>query len=146
MDAIYLSARGDVLRLLARGCTYSRVGDRTGMSLKLHPIYMGFRSGRLQPIMRARFPGAQDSRKAMDPTIRLTPRERDVLRLLARGGTYSQVGDRLGISLHTVTTHVKNVYRKLKVHSARAAIWRAMELQLLGEPRTGGLRARGRLS
>jgi ATP/maltotriose-dependent transcriptional regulator MalT len=69
----------------------------------------------------------------MDTTIRLTSRETDVLRLLARGCSYSQVGDRLGISLHTVTSHVKNVYRKLEVHSARAAVWRAVELRLLGE-------------
>ena len=68
----------------------------------------------------------------MDTTIRLTSREADVLRLLARGCTYSQVGDRLGVSLHTVESHVKNVYRKLKVHSARAAVWRASELRLFG--------------
>jgi DNA-binding CsgD family transcriptional regulator len=78
----------------------------------------------------------------MDPAIRLTPREKDVLRLLARGRTYSQVGDRLGISLHTVASHVKNVYRKLKVHSARAAVWRAGELQLLGELRANAVRIR----
>jgi DNA-binding CsgD family transcriptional regulator len=69
----------------------------------------------------------------MTSTIRLTSRETDVLRLLARGCSYSQVGDRLGISLHTVTSHIKNAYRKLEAHSARAAVWRAMELQLLGE-------------
>ena len=69
----------------------------------------------------------------MDTPIRVTARETELLQLLARGCTYSQVGDRLGISLHTVASHVKNVYRKLKVHSARAAVWRAIELQLLGE-------------
>lgn len=63
----------------------------------------------------------------------LTGREVEVLQLLARGCTYSQVGDRLGVSLHTVESHVKNVYRKLEVHSARAAVWRAMELRMFGE-------------
>lgn len=62
----------------------------------------------------------------------LTPRESEVLRLLARGCTYIQVGDRLGMSVHTVESHVKNVYRKLDVHSARAAVWRAAELRLFG--------------
>lgn len=69
----------------------------------------------------------------MDTTIRLTSREADVLQLLAHGCTYSQVGDRLGVSLHTVESHVKNIYRKLNAHSARAAVWRAMELRLLVE-------------
>lgn len=73
----------------------------------------------------------------MDTTIRLTARETELLQLLARGCTYSQISDRLGVSLHTVESHVKNVYRKLGVHSARAAVWRAVELRLFGEP--GGL-------
>ena len=70
----------------------------------------------------------------MDTSIRLTCREVEVLQLLARGCTYSQVSDRLGVSLHTVESHVKNVCRKLNAHSARAAVWRAAELRLFGEP------------
>jgi DNA-binding NarL/FixJ family response regulator len=66
----------------------------------------------------------------MDTAIRLTCREMEVLQLLARGCTYIQVGDRLRMSVHTVESHVKNVYRKLNVHSARAAVWRATELRL----------------
>lgn len=61
---------------------------------------------------------------------RLTPRERDVLQLIARGCTYAQVADRLGISLHTVTTHVKNTYRKLGVRCGAAAVMRGVELRL----------------
>lgn len=62
---------------------------------------------------------------------RLTSREAEVLQLLARGCTYIQIGDRLGVSVHTVESHVKNIYRKLNAHSARAAVWRAMEMRLL---------------
>jgi DNA-binding NarL/FixJ family response regulator len=69
----------------------------------------------------------------MDMTIRLTCREVEVLHLLARGCTYMQVGDRLGVSVHTVESHVKNIYRKLDAHSARAAVWRAIELRLFEE-------------
>ena len=65
--------------------------------------------------------------------VSLTPRESDVLRLLARGCTYAQAADRLGVSLHTVCTHVKNTYRKLGVRSGAAAVMRAVELRLLGE-------------
>jgi len=63
----------------------------------------------------------------------LTAREADVLRMLARGCTYSQISDHLGMSLHTVGSHVKSIYRKLEVHSARRAVWRAIELRLLGD-------------
>jgi DNA-binding NarL/FixJ family response regulator len=70
----------------------------------------------------------------MDTNIRLTARETELLQLLARGCTYIQIGDRLGVSVRTVESHVKNIYRKLNAHSARAAVWRAMELRLFGEP------------
>jgi len=63
---------------------------------------------------------------------KLTARESQVLQLIASGCTYSQTAERLGISLHTVTTHIKNMYRKLDVHSAAAAVMRAFERQLLG--------------
>jgi len=62
----------------------------------------------------------------------LTARESEVLRLLAFGCSYSQAADRLGVSTHTVTSHVKNLYRKLGVHSAAAAVMRAVQMQLLG--------------
>jgi DNA-binding CsgD family transcriptional regulator len=62
-------------------------------------------------------------------TVRLTGRETDVLSLIARGCTYAQVADRLGISAHTVATHIKNLYRKLEVRSAGAAVMRGVELQ-----------------
>jgi len=66
----------------------------------------------------------------MNPEINLTSREADVLRLLARGCTYVQIGQQLGISRHTVTSHIKNAYRKLDVHTAAAAVFRAMNLGL----------------
>ena len=61
----------------------------------------------------------------------LTLREADVLRHLASGCTYAEIGTRLGISAHTVASHVKNAYRKLEVHCAAAAVMRAIELQIL---------------
>jgi len=71
--------------------------------------------------------------RMLNETARQTPRESDVLRLIAHGCTYAQVADRLGVSLHTVTSHVKNAYRKLGVRSGAAAVMRAVELRLFGE-------------
>ena len=63
----------------------------------------------------------------------LTTRETDVLRLLSSGCSYKRIGRQLGISLHTVGTHIKNAYRKLEVHSAAAAVMRAVQLGLIGQ-------------
>jgi ATP/maltotriose-dependent transcriptional regulator MalT len=68
-----------------------------------------------------------------DVPEKLTARESQVLELIASGCTYSQTAERLGISLHTVTTHIKNLYRKLGVHCAAGAVMRAVRLRLLGE-------------
>jgi len=61
----------------------------------------------------------------------LTSREIEVLRLLAHGRTCRQTARELCVSALTVQAHTKNIYLKLEVHSARAAIWRALELGLL---------------
>ena len=53
-----------------------------------------------------------------DPELdQLTPREREVLRLIARGLAYKQVARRLSISIKTVETHVSSVLRKLQLSS-----------------------------
>jgi DNA-binding NarL/FixJ family response regulator len=73
-------------------------------------------------------------RKAMTGVMaqaELTAREIEVLTTLSRGYTYAEIGERLGISLGTVTSHIKNSYRKLTVHSGAAAVTRAAELGLL---------------
>jgi DNA-binding NarL/FixJ family response regulator len=45
----------------------------------------------------------------------LTPREQDVLLLLARGYTYKEIAARLHLSVKTIETHVSNVLRKLQL-------------------------------
>ncbi len=62
---------------------------------------------------------------------RLTPRELAVVRLLSSGCSYEQAAVRLGVSPHTVVTHIKNAYRKLEVHTAAAAVMRAVQLGIL---------------
>jgi DNA-binding NarL/FixJ family response regulator len=64
----------------------------------------------------------------------LTARELGVLRLMAHGHSYEEISGRLGVSPHTVASHVKNTYRKLAVHSAPAAVMRAVEMQLIVAP------------
>jgi DNA-binding NarL/FixJ family response regulator len=63
---------------------------------------------------------------------RLSPREQELLALVARGFTYSECGRLLGISLGTVQTHVKSIYGKLAVHSKTEAVYEARQMGLLG--------------
>ena len=63
--------------------------------------------------------------------MKLSPREIDVLRLMGRGFTYAGTAERLGLSPHTVASHVKKAYRKLGVHSVGAAVMRAAKLGLI---------------
>jgi predicted ATPase/DNA-binding CsgD family transcriptional regulator len=60
----------------------------------------------------------------------LTPREREVLRLVAQGLTDAQVAQRLVISPRTVNFHLSSIYRKLEVSSRSAATRYALEYHL----------------
>lgn len=58
----------------------------------------------------------------------LTPREREVLELLAKGDLYKEIADTLGISLPTVSTHIRKIYEKLHVRSRAQAVARFIRL------------------
>jgi DNA-binding NarL/FixJ family response regulator len=61
---------------------------------------------------------AGDLPAPVDPELdQLTPREREVLRLIARGYSYKEVATRLSLSVKTVETHVSSVLRKLQLSS-----------------------------
>jgi DNA-binding CsgD family transcriptional regulator len=66
-----------------------------------------------------------DAERRRHPVPRLTPRQWELLRLLAAGHTNTQIGRRLGISEGTVRTHLENIYEKLNVSSRTAAVTRA---------------------
>ncbi len=55
----------------------------------------------------------------------LTPREQQVLDLLAEGLLYKEIADRLGVSRHTVNNHLYSIRQKLGAHTAIEAINRA---------------------
>jgi DNA-binding NarL/FixJ family response regulator len=57
-----------------------------------------------------------------DENEKLTPREKDVLRLLASGYIYKEVADQLDITMETVRTYVKRICLKLHVRSKVEAI------------------------
>jgi LuxR family maltose regulon positive regulatory protein len=61
----------------------------------------------------------------------LSERELEVLRYLAKGLTYEEIGRQLFLSLNTVQFHVKNIYGKLLVNKRAQAIEKAREMDLI---------------
>lgn len=70
--------------------------------------------------------------QAVDPELdQLSAREREVLRLIARGYTYKEVARELSISVKTVETHVSAVLRKLQLSSRHQLTYWATERRLV---------------
>ena len=63
--------------------------------------------------------------------VSLSDREREILLLASKGYNYPEMGKLMGISPHTVTSHVKKIYRKLAVHSRGEAVFEAHRMGLI---------------
>ena len=61
----------------------------------------------------------------------LTPREREVLRLLAEGRSVKQIAQRLGLSAKTVDVHKSNLMRKLDLHDRSELVKYALRRKLI---------------
>jgi len=68
------------------------------------------------------------------PTPRLTERELEVLRLIARGLNNREIGSQLFISENTVKNHVHNILETLQLHSRMDAVMYAVRERLPGFP------------
>jgi two-component system response regulator DegU len=75
--------------------------------------------GRLAELARAK------RRTSVLETLILTPRELDVLRLVATGLPNDRIAERLSLSFHTVKNHVQNIFKKLDVTRRTEAVERA---------------------
>ena len=56
--------------------------------------------------------------------LRLSPREEEILKLLAKGYRSKEIADELAIGVGTVNTHVRHIYEKLHVRSRAEAVAR----------------------
>jgi DNA-binding NarL/FixJ family response regulator len=61
----------------------------------------------------------------------LSAREREILQLLVEAHPQKQIARTLGLSPHTVDTHLRNIYSKLHVHSCSAAVAKALQERLI---------------
>ena len=85
----------------------------------------------LSPSVAAHLVAVQREGASRGGRVRLTPRETEVLRLVAEGLGNAVIAERLFIGESTVKTHLLHVYEKLDAPTRTRAVTRAMELGLL---------------
>jgi DNA-binding NarL/FixJ family response regulator len=81
--------------------------------------------------LRGEPPEAAARDAAASRAVALSPRESEILDLISRGYTYAETARYLGLSVHTVQSHIKNIYGKLAVRSRGEAVFEAAKLGLL---------------
>jgi ATP/maltotriose-dependent transcriptional regulator MalT len=119
--APYLVAR---LRVdIARGC--AELGDPEAAAMELDAAEKLFHELGAEPDL-ARIRTIRANSKAPDSDI-LTTREREVLILMAEGGSNRKIAGELGLSPKTVNRHVENILGKLGVSSRTAAVAKALK-------------------
>jgi DNA-binding NarL/FixJ family response regulator len=85
-----------------------------------------------QMLKRLRMPGrAPTPRNAGEDETTLTPREGEILNAISRGFSYAETAQMLGVSIGTVHSFLKRIYRKLAVHSKTEAVFEASRLGLI---------------
>lgn len=125
IEAPYEIARTRVLL----GLAYRELGDEDSAELELAAARRVFQQLEAEPDL-ARLESLS-RRESPDGTDRLTPRELQVLRLVAAGNTNKSIAAELIISERTVERHVSNIFTKLGVSSRAAATAYAYEHRLL---------------
>lgn len=76
---------------------------------------------------------SSERRSSYSERVELAESEQAVLGYAARGYTYDEVAELMGVTRHTVMSYVKRCYRKLQVHSKTEALYEARRLGLVKE-------------
>ena len=126
LPALEAGARGFLLKgTLTRDITLD-IRELSDGGSPLSPIIARQLLKRLRPASPAQADPVSD-----DIADALTSREVEILRMIARGFSYAETAELLGISAQTVHTHLKRIYRKLAVHSKTEAVFEADQRNLL---------------
>lgn len=114
-DLVATDALSDVVGHLVVGCASEIIAKP--------PLH----GGECQAVFSKTVAPDADSRPWETPE-KLTPKESAVLGLMAKGCSYVEVADCLGVSVDTVRTHVRGLYAKLGVHSKNEAVFEARRI------------------
>ncbi len=126
-----------VLQALRSGASGYLVKDTPAPKLRqaLKDVYHGGRS--LSPEVLGKLEDVRLRDSTLRPRPRsttLTPREREVMKLLAEGNTARQSADLLGVSIKTVEAHKFNLMRKLDIHNKAQLVTAAIQKKIVNAP------------
>ncbi|WP_327027436.1 response regulator transcription factor [Micromonospora sp. NBC_01739] len=127
LDAVKAGATGYLLKSAGHAEFLDAVRRTAAGEPVFTPGLAGLVLGEYRRLAAAGGPQSQQD----DGTPRLTERETEVLRLVAKGMSYKQIAGRLGLSHRTVQNHVQNTLGKLQLHNrvelTRYAIERGLD-------------------
>lgn len=151
-DAVVISSLGDdatVLAAIRAGAVGYLLKNGSDLELELSLRSMERGGAPIDPVIARRIlhlmAANEEPKRQETPTVTivnigaettaaktaLSDRELDVLRLVAQGHTNREIAQGLGLSVHTIECHAKNIYRKLAVHSRAGAVYSARSQGLL---------------
>jgi DNA-binding NarL/FixJ family response regulator len=125
--AIEAGAHGYVRKTAA----VAEVADAIRKASSGTPLHAPAELNKTLKTMRTRTRADKELQRRVD---RLTPRELQILSAMARGATPDQITKELGMSRHTLRTHVQNILTKLAVHSKTEAVVAAIRMGKVTPP------------
>src|SRR5262245_22879011 len=106
------AVKSGALGYLLKGSTGGEVSDAVRAAAAGEPIFTPSLAG----LVLSEFRRVSSGNAPSQEKSRLSPRENEVLRLVAKGYTYREIGEKLYISTKTVQNHVQNILVKLQLH------------------------------
>jgi len=129
LQSIAAGARGYLLKDVDHRVLADSIRTVAGGGALIHPQITAQLLPRLAQMASSAPPKAAPT--TTDVTTLLTPREREILRLLAQGFTNQEIGEQLALSVGTVKNHLSVIFAKLSVRDrTQAALWAREHLQL----------------
>lgn len=125
--AVEAGARG----LVPKTAPVSEVAEAVRHAFRGEPLHRPDEVTEAIRTMRSRVAG---DRELMRRVERLTPREVEILQLMAEGTSSDKLATTLGVSPHTLRTHIQNILTKLSVHSKTEAVVAAIRMGKVTPP------------
>jgi len=128
-EDLYEAVKAGVNGYLLKEVAIGEVADAVRAVAAGHSLVSPSMASKLFREFNALAERAEDRQRALSP--RLTERELEVLKLVAKGLSNREIGGELYIAENTVKNHVRNVLEKLQLHSRMEAVVYAMREKLL---------------